>query len=325
MKATLYLFPFLILSACSQKSSKNNSVSDSKFKSDDMITLNGTSVTVPIAVPENVAQNPNVPTPVIENPNGPTQELSLTGNSALSDQFSPNQLYTDLQLVNATSNNDNTYDVPFYWPTPTAGYAVINELSYTGAAGPVTYQIQRYTNAGKNGFYLEDYIINESGTQNWRDSWVYKVDSTQGVLEIIDTTPTSVANLQSYPLKHGKTLFKNTPFVNTAYGTLENHDGSVMGYFWNNYFIQLVDVKRQVTLPGGTFKDVVVQSEQQITQITTNGVSAPIETIRYRFYFAKGIGIIAIQWLDANWAPTQNPLLYLTKSCVVSADKYRCP
>jgi len=321
MRERVYLVVlFATLASCKMSAPKGSAESDAAAAAAERQS---------IGLPEDLPDAPELPevqTPVVVTPTQTLPNNPGSTSASGSNRYAPSQLLNDFQLMTATSSGKTSYHVPDYWPTPAAGMVLINELAYTdGNGNAITYQIQRYANAGSHGYYLEDYLIDDTGKQNWNDTWVYKIDPTRGVLETIDTMAGGLSNQQSYPLLHGKTLHKKTPFVNTAYGTLETLTGEVTGSFWNNYFLQLEDIKTQVTLPGGTFSDVVMQSEQQIIESTTQGVTAPQETLRYRFYFAKNIGIIAIQWLEESWLPESKSLLYITKSCLVSDANFRCP
>jgi hypothetical protein len=106
-------------------------------------------------------------------------------------------------------------------------------------------------------------------------------------------------------------------FTNTSMATVMSHQGQFKGSGSVIYSIIVHDIKSKVTLPGGTFSNVVAQAEQQICSGST--------TYKYRFYFAPGKGIVAMQFFDDNWKAGSIPLIVLTKTCLGVKTQYACP
>lgn len=242
-------------------------------------------------------------------------------------QSVPMNLQTDAALQAIEFSEIDHYVVADYWPQPALGQARINEFSYMDDSGNhITYQIQKYFSKDSSGqYFLEDYLVSseDPNSFNWVDTWVLLIDGERGVLEIQDYFPTAISHQADMPLDHGNVLMRNKEFTSLAQGQIFDSQGkNQTGSFWNNYWIQFEGVKPKVTLPGGEFIDVVSQVEQQ----TVETIPDSGRTVHnYRFYFAKQIGLIAIQYFDKNWNTGSHRLLYLTKTCLVSDQVHRCP
>ncbi len=243
------------------------------------------------------------------------------------------ELPTAAGLVGASSSQTVQIDVREYFPRPAVGQTIINEFAYTamvnGVATAIPYSVQRYERSPDGRYYfLEDFLITAAGrgTLEWLDTWVYTSDE-RGVLEVYDSAPTWTFSAFANPLNHGILLTKNVAFTCTSF-----EDGQDGRSNLNDYWIMLQDVKSTLTLPAGTFREVAMQAESQL-KCTTEANCARMprlidepNSVRYRFFFAPGRGIIAQQWFDMNWNP--NPgggFLYAYRSCIATTADYVCP
>jgi hypothetical protein len=218
-----------------------------------------------------------------------------------------------------------------------------------------------FTKNGLRNYYLEDYVVNDSGVLEFYDTWVYHVSAKGEVIEDQDSFKDGNYTHQfEYPLNHGFYLQKGK--TNTTVAILQSRSRDYNGplYYSHNYYsINLVDIKKSITLGKQTFYNVAVQQEQQydVCVWDSPGVTSCSEycspdkdatgsaryacenansnalteysdrrVARYRYYFAPGKGIIAMQFLDRKYKPINYGFLKLSKSCVSSdINKYRCP
>jgi len=218
-----------------------------------------------------------------------------------------------------------------------------------------------FTKNGLRNYYLEDYVVNDDGSLSYYDTWVYHVSPYGEVIEDQDSFPGGIYTQQfEYPLNHGFYLYKGG--TSTTVAVLQSrsryYDGPLF-YSHNYYTINLVDIKESITLGNQTFYNVAVQQEQQYdvcvwdspgvttcsrycepdskvvgkARIACENANSPIlteysdrKTARYRYYFAPGKGIIAMQFLDRKNQPRDYGFLKLSKSCVAyHKSHYRCP
>lgn len=244
-----------------------------------------------------------------------------------------------------------------YFPQAPVGRVRINEF---GVINPVDssdldYLVQRYRMveapdrvSGLPTLYLEDYFVDdaEPGGLRWADTWVLTIDDT-GVNEVMDTMRVDVGEWHGiysffqleHPLVHGLTHMRGSTAEHLALITYDfvADDGTTLNFngrpIENTYIKTFRDLRSPVPLPGGTFDNVVVSDELQDTRYP--GRPAQDLAVVYTFYFAPQIGIVAMQYYqtdeenalvyDSAGDLIPLGLLYLVRTCEVSADQYRCP
>lgn len=237
------------------------------------------------------------------------------------------QRLNDLTLFAGPTSSLSRIDVRNYWPQPKTGEVLINEFAFfNGATGRYqTYSAQRYERAG-NQFYLVDYLIKADGSTQWLDTWVYTV-SNAGVLEVMDTDPNSIMDQREAPLDHGLYLTKGYGLPPHFSAAVIKTTSSMNFTYMNYYSIWLQDIKASLSLPGGTFKDVAMQAEEQSVCNLTLGDcynSSKYQIGRYKFFYAPGKGIVAQVYYDSKWKQ-QGEALVLSKSCTGGLKQYKCP
>ncbi len=305
IRYVFHLFFLITLSACFQSNKHSDGATANGAITGVTLPVQNNAITIPPGVTMGVISGVGTPT------NGGT--YLQTSNTLNIPQV------TYESLAGLPSSTAKSIKVSNYFPRPAPGEVLLNEFSYTdGNGGWIPFQIQRYLkNPNSTQYFLEDYLINyPTPGFHWADTWVYTNDGGN-VVETYDSAATYVANWNVAPLNHGNVIEKGVPFTNNAFGEITMNADPTPYSLWNNYYINLIDIKETMTLPGGTFKNVAMQVEQQMDNVNP-------EPSRYIFFFAPNTGIVAMQYLDNNWNKKNN-MLVLTKSCKVTSNIYRCP
>lgn len=176
-------------------------------------------------------------------------------------------------------------NLPSYWPMFTTDE--IRRFDYTapdGSLDPIT-SIFRYDPATKSMLYQE-----YNSKMEWQDTWFYRSEPGYGIAEWRDDYPMKSV-VMTVPIGWGENMpiggvYRNTPVI-----SLLRSNPPQLGIGWQTVRLEAV-LDEFTTNDGTTYHDVAKFLYQQ------GWGFQPAAGARY--WMAKGVGPVAIQWVAEN-------------------------
>ena len=212
-----------------------------------------------------------------------------------------------------------------YWPTIQAGRQQIVQFQATQGTAQWLGLTQRYVNRGSVGGYpvlrLDDF--NSTG---WLDAWEMRCDSGRGWLEVADHFPGGNHKVYTVgkEIPWGGTVevgqVINLPVhVNVAAST-----GETSGiHNWGRQILTFEELLPTMTLPSGLVFDNVLKVHLLHSWCKANSdCSYPANqwTWKVRYWFAPGVGIVQIQYLQSPNQTFDPPRIDYAKAVIVTHE-----
>ena len=184
-----------------------------------------------------------------------------------------------------------TYFVPDYWPKPT--YGKINAFAYRAVDGSMS-DITAYfllSDDQKDMLYVE-----YNSAMQWQDTWYMRYTPGQGIMEWRDDYPkgglfgTRKKVVMNPGIGWGEwatigSFYQNHPRMDPLSCNPPNFQSGTQTVIWESWMEQLI------LSNGDIYNDVLTVVYQQSWGTKTTGA---------RYYLAKGIGPVALNWIAPN-------------------------